>query len=80
MQQYGKVNSSTTRWVPISNFSILDKGMRDGIDYHTLSFERRDVDLDDLKAPIGHVVVRFDFTFNKFNLTCLTLYFASDRS
>jgi hypothetical protein len=42
--------------VPFSQFTILDKGVKDGVDYHTLSYDRRDVDLDDLTAPTGHVV------------------------
>lgn len=55
--KYGDVNSSATRWVPISQFTILDRGIKDGIDYHTLSFDRREIDLDDITAPVGHVVV-----------------------
>lgn len=44
--------------VPNSPFTILDKGIKDGVDYHTLSYDRRDVDLDDLTAPAGYIVVR----------------------
>lgn len=57
--KYGQVSEVSTRWVPISQFGFLDKGIRDGIDYHTLEFERRQVDLDDLTAPVGHVVVNY---------------------
>ncbi|CRL01972.1 CLUMA_CG015288, isoform A [Clunio marinus] len=56
LMKYGKVSSINTRWVPIQEFGIFDKGIRDGIDYHTLAYDRREVDLDDLIAPIGHVV------------------------
>lgn len=55
--EYGDVNSTSTRWVPIPQFTILDRGIKDGIDYHTLSFDRREIDLDDITAPVGHVVV-----------------------
>lgn len=55
--KYGKIDKSTSHWVPISPFTILDKGVRDGIDYHTLEFDRRQIDLDDLVAPVNHVVV-----------------------
>lgn len=54
---YGKVDEATTHWVPVSKFSILDKGIKDGIDYHMLEFDQREVDLDDVTAPMGHVVV-----------------------
>lgn len=58
LQKYGAVNASSTHWVPPNKFTTLDKGIRDGIDYHTLEFDQREVDLDDLTAPAGHVVVR----------------------
>lgn len=53
----GKINATNTRWVPVEDFTIYDKGIRDGRDYHTLAWDRREVDLDDLNAPTGHVVV-----------------------
>jgi hypothetical protein len=53
----GRINASTLRWVPVEEYTITDKGIRDGRDYHTLAWDRREVDLDDLEAPIGHVVV-----------------------
>lgn len=58
MLKYGKVNQSVIQWAPISKFTILDKGVKDGIDYHMLEFDQREIDLDDLVAPVGHVVVR----------------------
>jgi hypothetical protein len=53
----GKINATSTRWVPVDDYTILDKNIRDGRDYHTLAWDRREVDLDDLTAPVGHVVV-----------------------
>lgn len=53
----GKINATSTRWVPVEDYTIYDKGIRDGRDYHTLAWDRREVDLDDLTAPVGHVVV-----------------------
>lgn len=53
----GRINSTTVQWVPVEDYTILDKGVRDGRDYHTLAWDRREVDLDDLTAPAGHVVV-----------------------
>lgn len=54
----GRVNSSSLRWVDAEDYTINDKGIRDHVDYHTLAWDRREVDLDDLEAPVGHVVVR----------------------
>jgi hypothetical protein len=63
--KFGKVNEVNSRWVPIKAFSILDKGIKNGVDYHTLAFDRREVDLDDVIAPAGHVVVS-EKQFNDF--------------
>lgn len=54
---YGKINQTSLRWIPVPRFKISDKGIVDGIDYHTLSFERREFDFDDLSAPADHIVV-----------------------
>lgn len=57
LTERGRIIANTVRWVPVEDFTILDKGIRDGRDYHTLAWDRREVDLDDLTAPVGHVVV-----------------------
>lgn len=31
-------------------------GVMEGIDYHTLTYERRAIDLDELDSPSGHVL------------------------
>jgi hypothetical protein len=57
----GHVNQSTTRWRPISDYTLLDKSLREDVDYHTVNYENRSIDLDDIMAPVSHVVtgVRF---------------------
>lgn len=60
---YGKINQTSLRWIPVPRFKILDKGIVDGIDYHTLSYERREFDFDDLSAPADHIVVSQKFFF-----------------
>lgn len=57
----GRIDTKTIRWVPVEYMDILGKGVRDGRDYHTLAWDRREVDLDDLTAPAGHVVVSLKF-------------------
>ncbi|XP_068633247.1 uncharacterized protein orion isoform X3 [Battus philenor] len=48
-------------WVPIQKFDPSDGGVREGVDYHTLTYEKRAIDLDELDSPVGHVLtgVRF---------------------
>lgn len=59
LMERGKINSSTVRWIPVEDYTIFDKGIREGVDYHTLAWDRRDIDLDDLVAYSKHVVVSF---------------------
>ncbi|XP_050675769.1 uncharacterized protein LOC126972772 isoform X2 [Leptidea sinapis] len=48
-------------WVPVHKFDVNDAGVREGQDYHTLSYERRALDLDELDSPRGQILtgVRF---------------------
>lgn len=43
-------------WVPVQKFDPTDTGVTDGVDYHTLTYERRAIDLDELDSPAGHVL------------------------
>lgn len=60
----GQVNTTTLRWKPVEIMFITDK-RKDSLDstedYATLRYEERALDLDDLNAPVDHVVtgVRF---------------------
>lgn len=66
----GAINMSTLAWRPISDYKLLDRGIRNGQDYHTLSWDKRAIDLDDLVAPASHVVtgVRFRLVGTHLNL------------
>ncbi|CAH1108485.1 unnamed protein product [Psylliodes chrysocephalus] len=57
----GNIDASTVRWVPVEDYKITDRKIYNGQDYHTFSWEKRAVDLDDLEADEGHVLtgVRF---------------------
>jgi len=61
---YATVNTSFPTWASWNrneNFYINDPQIRDGIDYHTLSWQNRSVNLDTVEVPDGKVVtgVRF---------------------
>lgn len=57
----GQIDPVTVRWVPPENYTILDRHISEGQDYHTLSWSERTLELSEIKAPEGHVVtgVRF---------------------
>ncbi|XP_067003100.1 uncharacterized protein orion [Anabrus simplex] len=58
---HGNINASSLQWRPVDDYKITDSNVRNERDYHTLSWEQRAIDLDDLEAPPGHVLtgVRF---------------------
>ncbi|KOC63814.1 hypothetical protein WH47_01144 [Habropoda laboriosa] len=43
----GNINESTIEWKPVDAFNILDSNVTNSVDYHTLSWEKRGLDLDD---------------------------------
>ena len=57
----GKINSANLSWVPVSDYTLLERGIRNNVDYHTLGWDKREIDLDDLSAPAGHVVTGVKF-------------------
>lgn len=52
----GVIDPETVQWVPVSDFTILDRGIRNGHDYHTFKWDNRSVDFDDLYAKPSHVI------------------------
>ncbi|XP_060523218.1 uncharacterized protein LOC132700114 [Cylas formicarius] len=55
------VNESTVQWKPPEDYKISDRKIFNGQDYHTLTWEKRAIDLDDLEVDDGYVFtgVRF---------------------
>ncbi|XP_026734290.1 uncharacterized protein LOC113498483 isoform X2 [Trichoplusia ni] len=54
LAERGFVESSTE--VAVKAFDPMHVGVTQGVDYHTLTYERRAIDLDELDAPAGHVL------------------------
>lgn len=53
----GRIDPTSVRWIPIDEFKIYDKGTREDVDYHTLTWDRREIDFDYFEADADHVVV-----------------------
>nr|ARK19989.1 venom protein [Ampulex compressa] len=66
----GTINSTSVAWKPLDKFSILDRDVRKDVDYHTLVWEKRALDLDDLLPPQNHLLtgVRFRMVGTRLNL------------
>lgn len=43
-------------WVPVQKFDPMDRGVKKDVDYHTLTYEKRAIDLDELDSPTGSVL------------------------
>jgi hypothetical protein len=52
----GEINMTSVQWRPVDDYRISDSDVYNGKDYHTLSWEQRAIDLDDLVAPDGSVL------------------------
>jgi hypothetical protein len=52
----GEINMTSVQWRPVDNYRISDSDVYNGKDYHTLSWEQRAIDLDDLLGPEGSVL------------------------
>lgn len=50
------VNTSTVSWKPVENYTIIDRKIYDHQEFHTITWENRIVDLDDLEADDGYVL------------------------
>lgn len=56
LQQRGYVNASTVAWKPVSDYKLLDRGIRNGVDYHTMTADKRAINLDTLNG-LGNTVL-----------------------
>ncbi|XP_062134531.1 uncharacterized protein LOC133844517 isoform X2 [Drosophila sulfurigaster albostrigata] len=47
----GLINESTVEWKPVDNYEIGDSNAKEGVDYHTLTYQNRAIDLDEVTKP-----------------------------
>lgn len=64
LRPFGSVNASSPAWASYGTsgyFSLHDPLIREGLDYHTLTWANRSINLDTVEVPTGKVVtgVRF---------------------
>ncbi|XP_063707840.1 uncharacterized protein LOC134836578 isoform X2 [Culicoides brevitarsis] len=57
----GAIDPDSVEWKPVSDYTIFDRGIRNGHDYHTLKWDNRSFDLDDLMAKPSHVLTGVKF-------------------
>ena len=69
LQPRAQINASTVSWTPVVNYTLLQKGIRQGKDYFTMVYENRTLNLDDLFVESDQVVtgVRFHLVGSHIN-------------
>lgn len=56
LEPQGIVNKSSVEWKPIDSYSVRDDHVKNGIDYHTMTYINRAIDLDDNIAPPSYAL------------------------
>ncbi|XP_076754958.1 chemokine-like protein orion isoform X2 [Xylocopa sonorina] len=57
----GNINRTSVQWKPIEAFNILDKNVTADVDYHTLYWEKRGIDLDDITLDKNYLLTGLKF-------------------
>lgn len=64
----GFANTNDIAWQDIPNYKRTDKGVKRGVDFHTLNRTDRSIDLDDIVAPPGYIITGVKFVKVKSHL------------
>ncbi|XP_051858674.1 uncharacterized protein LOC127565202 [Drosophila albomicans] len=71
----GAINQSTVEWKPVDGYKIDDTNIREGVDYHSMNYKSRGLNLDEITyTNDGSFVVtgvRFQATKGRLNLIVL---------
>ncbi|XP_003704039.2 chemokine-like protein orion isoform X1 [Megachile rotundata] len=58
---FGNINETNIQWKPVDAFSVLDTDVRKDVDYHTIMWEKRGVDLDVLEKDDNYLLTGVKF-------------------
>lgn len=50
------INATSVEWLPVPYMEVSDTKTVEGLDYHKMTFEKRALDLDDLRVTSGYVL------------------------
>ncbi|XP_066151751.1 uncharacterized protein [Euwallacea fornicatus] len=68
---YGYIDNNTVRWVPVEEYKITNDGVYNMKDYFTMTYENRQMAMDDIELSENDLVmtgVRFQFIDNQIRL------------
>lgn len=55
------IDTETIRWVPVHDYKITDQNVANDADFHTLTWEKRALDLDDLQGNKSQLITGVKF-------------------
>ncbi|XP_045478276.1 uncharacterized protein LOC123683340 isoform X2 [Harmonia axyridis] len=61
LEEFGNVDPNSLTWKHVDNYTISDRSVYSGKDYHIMTWEKRSLDLDDLEADQDHVLTGIKF-------------------
>ncbi|XP_062125898.1 uncharacterized protein LOC133838719 [Drosophila sulfurigaster albostrigata] len=71
----GEINQSTVEWKPVDGYKIDDTNIREGVDYHSMNYKSRGLNLDEITYTNDKAFVvtgvRFQATNGRLNLIVL---------
>lgn len=87
----GKIDTASIRWKAVTPIDLGSSKLVKGWDYHTMTYEERSIDLDDLEGPAGHLLtgvrlrkvgshLNFEIRTTPFNFTTGKLLQPKERS
>ncbi|KAK6617897.1 hypothetical protein RUM43_014126 [Polyplax serrata] len=61
LEPHGVINRDTLSWKPVDNYTVEDEHVENNVDYHTMSWLERTIDVDDIEGQPGQTItgVRF---------------------
>ena len=65
----GKIDENSVYWKGADDYTLSDKNVKPGVDYHTIKWEQRGINLDDVKAPSESLITGLKFNLVGKNLT-----------
>nr|XP_044251074.1 uncharacterized protein LOC108065941 isoform X1 [Drosophila takahashii] len=57
----GVINETTIQWKPVDAYTITDNDVKESVDFHMLTYEKRSIDLGELKVENNSVVTGLRF-------------------
>lgn len=63
LEPHGVINTDTLSWKPVDNYTVEDEHVENNVDYHTMSWLERTIDVDDIEGQPGQTITgKFNYS------------------